>query len=146
MYYTVYRITNLINNKIYVGCHQTKHIDDGYMGSGKLILQAIKKYGKENFKKEILFIFDNKEEMFFKEKELVFIGEGSYNLKHGGHGGFTSEISRKGYDALRRKYTEEEWKEMKRNHSRRGYDALQKKYTREQLKKFREDKKRLENS
>lgn len=134
----------MINNKVYVGCHQTKDIDDGYMGSGKLILQAIKKYGKKNFRKEILFIFDNKEEMFSKEKELVFIGEGSYNLKHGGHGGFTPEISRKGYYALRNKYSEAEWAEMKRRHSRKGYDALREKYSKEQLKKFRDAKKMLD--
>lgn len=58
------------------------------MGSGKLLKRAIKKYGLENFVKEILFIFDNEQEMNDKEKELVVISEETYNLCSGGHGGF----------------------------------------------------------
>jgi hypothetical protein len=55
MYYLIYKITNLINNKIYIGKHITKDKNDDYMGSGKLITRAIEKYGLENFKKEIIF-------------------------------------------------------------------------------------------
>jgi len=46
----IYKTTNLINNKIYVGKHNTS-ANDGYLGSGKLIKQAVKKYGKENIKR-----------------------------------------------------------------------------------------------
>lgn len=88
MYYTIYKITNKLNSKIYIGMHKTKDLDDGYMGSGKLIRRAIVKNGIENFEKEILHVFDNEEEMRSKEAELVFIGEGSYNLCNGGKGGF----------------------------------------------------------
>ena len=62
MFYLIYKITNRINNKIYVGSHKTKNIDDGYMGSGKYLNRAYQKYGVENFSKEILFIFDNAKE------------------------------------------------------------------------------------
>ena len=86
MYFTVYKITNNINGKFYIGKHQTTDLNDGYMGSGKLLLQAISKYGKENFTKEILFIFETEEEMNTKEKELVVINEKSYNLCDGGNG------------------------------------------------------------
>jgi hypothetical protein len=58
------------------------------MGSGKLIRAAIKKYGIENFTKEILHVFDNAEDMNLKEAELVVVGEGSYNLCPGGQGGW----------------------------------------------------------
>lgn len=88
MYYTVYKITNTINEKHYIGMHVTNDLDDGYMGSGKLIKQAIKKYGKKNFVKEILHVFDNEEDMRNKEKELVVLNETSYNLCDGGKGGF----------------------------------------------------------
>ena len=56
MYYYVYQITNLRNDKIYVGKHKSiKHpSENGYYGSGKQITAAIKKYGIENFKKEVL--------------------------------------------------------------------------------------------
>ena len=88
MHYTIYRITNLINSKYYIGKHQTEDLNDGYMGSGKLIKRAIAKYGIENFQKEILFDFDNEEDMAAKEKELVVISENTYNLCEGGNGGF----------------------------------------------------------
>jgi group I intron endonuclease len=68
--------------------HKTKKLDDGYMGSGKLIRAAIKKYGVENFTKEILHVFDNEEDMKNKEKELVVLNEMSYNLCEGGKGGW----------------------------------------------------------
>ena len=68
--------------------HQTKNLDDGYMGSGKLIRYAIEKYGVENFQKEILHVFDNEQIMRDKEKELVVLSEQSYNLCDGGMGGF----------------------------------------------------------
>jgi len=68
--------------------HKTKNLNDGYMGSGKLLKRAIKKHGIENFIKEILFIFDNEQDMINKEKELVEVSEQSYNLCEGGKGGF----------------------------------------------------------
>ena len=88
MFYTIYKITNKINKKYYIGKHQTKELNDDYMGSGKIIKKAIKKYGIENFTKEILFVFDNEQDMNNKEKELVIISEQSYNLCEGGKGGF----------------------------------------------------------
>jgi len=88
MYYTVYKITNKINDKFYIGVHATKNVDDSYMGSGKLIKRAIAKYGIDNFHKEILFVFDNEPDMLEKEKEFVVLSEMSYNLCEGGKGGF----------------------------------------------------------
>jgi len=88
LFYTIYKTTNKINGKYYIGKHKTSDLNDGYMGSGKLLRRAITKYGIENFTKEILHVFDNEKEMNDKEKELVVICEDSYNLCPGGHGGF----------------------------------------------------------
>ena len=92
MYYTIYKTTNNINGKYYIGKHKTKNLDDNYLGSGKILKNAIKKYGIDNFTKEYLFIFDNEDEMNNKEAELVskeYVKEDTnYNLKLGGEGGW----------------------------------------------------------
>lgn len=90
IYYTVYKTTNLINGKIYIGCHQTEDPYDDYLGSGKIIKESIHKHGADSFTKEVLYIFDNADDMYAKEAELVdkdFIQEtDNYNLVEGGSG------------------------------------------------------------
>ena len=92
MFYYLYQITNLVNNKIYVGVHKTLEMADGYMGSGKVITRAIEKHGINNFRKVILETFDSDKEMYAREKEVVteeFLSrEDVYNLRRGGTGGF----------------------------------------------------------
>lgn len=92
MFYYLYEIRNNLNNKIYVGVHKTNNMDDGYMGSGKVILNAFKKYGIENFTKVILETFDSSEAMYAREAEVVndefLLREDVYNLRRGGNGGF----------------------------------------------------------
>ena len=90
MFHIVYQITNLKNGKIYIGKHSTENINDFYMGGGKAILKAIKKYGIENFKKEILSEHNTSKEAFKEERKIVteeFVKrKDTYNLMVGGMG------------------------------------------------------------
>lgn len=111
MKYILYKTINLsskINNKykIYIGVHQTEdpEIFDGYIGCGVYVTRpstyryaktpfqrAVRKYGVESFKREILYIYTNKEQAYSIEKEIVnekFIKSiYTYNIALGGDGG-----------------------------------------------------------
>jgi len=92
-YYTVYKITNKVNKKIYIGAHKTHNLNDKYMGSGVAIKRALLKYGIDNFSKEILYILNTEDEMYLKEKEIVnksFVKrKDTYNMTEGGFGGWS---------------------------------------------------------
>lgn len=95
----IYLTTNLINGKIYVGQHTTDNINDGYLGSGRRLLKAIKKYGKENFTRVVLHVCEGHEELNELERSIVnkkFVDRlDTYNVAIGGDGGFThSEASK----------------------------------------------------
>lgn len=91
-YFGIYKITNLVNGKMYIGQHITSDLDDGYMGSGTIIKRAVKKYGQESFRKEWLMFCEDKEELDYMER--VFVDEtwlsrsDTYNLRIGGEGGW----------------------------------------------------------
>ena len=59
-YHFIYKTTNLLNGKYYIGMHSTFNLEDGYMGSGKRLKRSLNKYGKENHKVEILEFVDNR--------------------------------------------------------------------------------------
>lgn len=92
MIHYVYEITNNINGKIYVGVHSAKDIDDGYMGSGKHLKRAIRKYGIDNFAKRIIEFYSSIDECYSAERDIVnaeFVARSdTYNLKIGGEGGW----------------------------------------------------------
>lgn len=68
----VYKTTNLVNNKFYLGVHDTSRKNDKtYLGSGIVLKQAIKKYGKSNFIRETLMEFNTSEEAYDYEEWLV---------------------------------------------------------------------------
>ena len=88
MYGYIYETTNLINNNKYVGQHKSKVFDNSYYGSGICITNAVKKYGKDNFKVVILEKCSNKEDLNEKEKyyikQLKESGQKYYNISNGG--------------------------------------------------------------
>lgn len=89
-YFYLYKITNMINGKIYIGVHSTDNLNDSYMGSGVALHRAFEKYGIENFRKEILMFFHNNQELYNKESEIVtesFVErKDTYNMTTGGYG------------------------------------------------------------
>ena len=94
-YHFIYKTTNEVNGKFYVGMHSTDDLNDGYIGSGKYLWNSIRKHGRENFKFEILESFETREELKKKEEELVnedmLKDPLCMNLKRGGFGGLINE-------------------------------------------------------
>ena len=90
--YTVYKTVCLANQKFYIGVHKTDDPNDDYLGSGKLIRAAVKKYGRESFRKEVLLVTDDGNAAYRREAELVtrelVESDQCYNMKLGGEGGF----------------------------------------------------------
>jgi len=92
--YTIYKTTNTVNGKIYIGSHK-QNINEElyfYIGSGKYFKRALNKYGEDKFFKKIIHVFDNSEDMYDMEAEIVnqeFIDRrDTYNIKLGGLGGW----------------------------------------------------------
>ena len=92
MYGYIYKFTNTVNGKIYVGKHKYSkpELDKNYLTSGILINKAIQKYGLEKFRHEIICICDSLEELNNKEIYYISLLEcmspNGYNLTHGGDG------------------------------------------------------------
>jgi hypothetical protein len=92
-YHFIYKTTCSITNKFYVGMHSTDNLNDGYLGSGKILGYSRKKYGDENHMLEILEHCHSREELKVREKEIVneqlLSDPLNINLKYGGDGGRT---------------------------------------------------------
>lgn len=72
-YKFIYKTTNLVNGKIYIGQHATDIIRDGYKGSGIALKNAFKKYGRNNFKLEILEFYEGDSKEEFNELEQKYV-------------------------------------------------------------------------
>ena len=135
-YNYLYVIINKINSKIYVGVHSTDKLNDYYFGSGVLLRKSIKKYGRENFQKQILMFFDSVKEMNETERAIVdedFISRrDTYNMELGGSGGkiWNREMRKKmsdiqidayksGKHTVKKgwKHSDETKKQMRKNHA-----------------------------
>lgn len=119
MYY-IYRITNKINGKTYIGQHLYKDLNNNYMGSGKRLWEAYRKYGIENFKKEILvFNISKKEHIDLLEKTFIAAekekvgAENCYNLANGGEGGYTGPKSEEAKKRLSERMKGNTWNKGK---------------------------------
>ena len=119
MFFIIYETTNLINGKIYRGCHKTDNLDDGYLGSGGNLIKAIKKYGKDNFERTILHYCNSLEEMIAKEAECVneeFVKRiDTYNQQTGGlsYGVLCTESKKKISDAIKHAHATGVYKDVK---------------------------------
>lgn len=91
MEHIIYKTTNLLNGRFYIGMHSTKNPDDGYLGSGKRLKAEVKKHGRENFKREILEILPTRNALEEREAQIVTkelrTDPLCLNLKNGGEGG-----------------------------------------------------------
>lgn len=151
----IYKTTNLINNKIYIG--QTIYEDPKYLGSGKLLKMSLKKYGRENFKKEIIETCLKKEDL--SQKEIYWIDKFNsrdpkigYNMAKGGSSFYVTEESRnKISSSLKGKYVGENafryGIELTDNHKKIISKSNKgKKLSNETRKKMSESKKGIEHS
>ncbi len=107
-YHFIYKTTNILSGRYYIGMHSTDNLQDGYLGSGNRLRLAVRKHGKENFKREILEFCETREELKKREREVVTLDEISkeecMNLVIGGEGGLSTaeHVS---------KYQKERWKD-----------------------------------
>lgn len=128
-YWCIYRITNNINGKTYIGQHKYINEEDPmgkYKGGGILIHRAYKKYGKENFSIEILYKriqyqeTANSMEIWAIEKERKSNPNGCYNIANGGEG-----ISHTNYpEELRQKLREAHKGQIPWNKGKKGLYKL----------------------
>lgn len=92
-FHFIYKTTNQVNMKFYIGMHSTDNLNDGYFGSGTRLWYSIKKYGEENFKLEILEFYETRKLLKERERELInddlLRDPLCLNLKFGGEGGLT---------------------------------------------------------
>jgi group I intron endonuclease len=129
--YVIYKTTNTVNGKFYIGVHRTLNLNDGYMGCGHFkgrkirenldtpFYRALKKYGDSAFVTKILYSFNEESIAYSKEKELIDIKDPlCYNSKPGGIGGFHPDTN-KG-----RIFTEEERLKMSKSAKERSMRLL----------------------
>lgn len=115
----IYKTTNLINGKIYIGKHLATKFSLSYKGSGAILKQAFKKYGKENFSCELIAEATTEEEL--NNLEAYWINyfnsrdpEIGYNIVEGGLGtsGYhhSEEAKQKMSEAKSGRSLTEDWK------------------------------------
>ncbi len=123
----IYKTTNLVNGKFYIG--QDSNNNSDYLGSGLRLKRSIKKYGKDNFVKEILEFCETKDELNIRERYWISelnAKEDGYNIADGGHGGntYTEETKRRVSQIIKNRPVSDETRQ-KRSKSMKGKYTLQ---------------------
>jgi len=94
-FHYIYKTTNTLTGRYYIGMHSTDVVEDGYLGSGKRLRRSVNKHGAECHSREILEFCNSRKELIDKEKEVVTLEEiaknDCMNLMPGGRGGFISD-------------------------------------------------------
>lgn len=127
----VYITTNLINNKQYVGDHCCNDLEkDKYFGSGLILVESINKYGKENFKKEIMEFFSTKQEAFESQEKYIIkyktLVPNGYNISpKGGHysKGSVSELTKEKIRILKLNTSQETKEKIGKASRNRGKES-----------------------
>jgi len=135
----IYKTTNLINNKIYIGkriFNKDKFFRNKYYGSGKLLKEAINKYGLDSFNREVLEEVDN---YLLEEREIYWIKfynsnnlEIGYNLTIGGNSKYGRKVGSMS-DHTKKKISESVSKYLKEN----GHPFQNKNHSDESKEKIR---------
>ena len=86
----IYITVNKVNGKKYIGQHKCSDENDSYLGSGKILKEAIEKYGRENFQRYTLYVAESEEELDKKEIEFINTLNAAhrpdyYNINEGGN-------------------------------------------------------------
>jgi len=114
MFGYIYKTTNLLNDKQYIGKKQGV-VDKNYYGSGKILQAALRKYGKDNFRVDILEYCETSHDLNQQEIYHIANSNPEYNIAKGGTGGNTlmyaskehlEEVSKKRVASATRAYRE----------------------------------------
>jgi len=129
-YHFIYKTTNLLSGRYYIGMHSTDNLNDGYLGSGTYLKRSINKHGKENHSIEILEFVNSREELAAREKGIITLQEIAkkecMNLKVGGEGGYSPEVRKKSKE--RRDWLRENSPEWNSEVSRKVSEGLKKSF------------------
>lgn len=142
-YHYTYKITNKINMRYYIGIHTAPTLNNAYLGSGIAIRFAIKKYGIENFEKEILSVFPTRKEANEDERErignLFDTDPLCYNLRGGGENyvSMSKESKQKISNTLKGRNKHNNYAVAKMAHTKAGRT----KFDNESVRKMSETKK-----
>ena len=89
--HNIYKTTNLVNGRFYWGVHNSIDENDGYLGGGTILRKAIKKHGKENFKRKTMVAYETAADAYFDEglivNQAMVDDPMCYNVHLGGRGG-----------------------------------------------------------